>query len=98
VNAGIVLLILIASGMLSQASLLLIQADWLPSQLPLWNSSAFISEKSVVGQLLYAVIGYEATPTPIQAGFYFGGLALSVMFFFIASRTTNSLLNTDKPS
>ncbi len=90
VNAGIILLILIAAGMLSQASLLLIQADWLPSQLPLWNSSEFISEHSIVGQLLYAVIGYEATPTPVQAGFYFGGLALSVALFLLAKRTFSS--------
>jgi high-affinity iron transporter len=94
-NAGIVLLILISSGMISQASLLLIQADWLPSQLPLWDSSHYISEQSVVGQLLYAVMGYEATPTPVQAGFYFSGLLLSIMLFFFANKFPSSLLNTD---
>jgi len=98
VNAGIILLILIAAGMISQASLLLIQADWLPSQLPLWNSSEFISEESVVGQLLYAVIGYEATPTPIQAGFYLGGLILLTILFWIINRTSTSSSKTDQLS
>jgi high-affinity iron transporter len=73
---GLGLLSLVAAGMLSQAVLLLIQADWLPSQLPLWDTSDWLSEYSVTGQLLYALIGYEATPTALQASFYFGGLFL----------------------
>lgn len=86
VNSSIILLIFIAGGMISQASLLLIQADWLPSQLPLWNSGGFISEQSIVGQLLYAVLGYEATPTLIQVGFYLGGLALAIFLFLHAGK------------
>jgi len=70
------LLILVAAGLSSQAALLLIQADWLPSQYPIWDSSSLIAEDSVAGQLLYALIGYEATPTALQAAFYFGGAAL----------------------
>lgn len=76
---GLGLLSLVAAGMLSQAVLLLIQADWLPSQLPIWDSTGLLSENSVTGQLLYALIGYEATPTALQASFYFGG-----MFLFLA--------------
>lgn len=73
---GLILLLLVSAGMISQASLLLIQADWLPAQLPLWNSSELLSEKSVTGQLLYALIGYESTPTAIQAGLYLCSLIL----------------------
>jgi high-affinity iron transporter len=74
---GMGLLILVAAGLASQAAQLLIQADWLPSQLPVWDSSALIAEDSVTGQLLYATIGYEATPTAIQAGCHIGaGLLL----------------------
>ncbi len=75
---GIILILMVSAGMVSQASLLLIQADWLPSQLPLWDSTALLSEKSVTGQLLYALIGYESTPTAIQAGLYLLGLILPV--------------------
>jgi len=73
-TTGLVLLALIAAGLLSQAVLLLIQADWLPSHLPLWNTTDWLSESTVTGQLLYVLIGYEATPTAIQVSFYFGGL------------------------
>jgi high-affinity iron transporter len=73
---GIGLLALVAAGMLSQAVLMLIQADWLPSQVPIWDSSGWLPETSVTGQLLYALIGYEATPSALQAAFYFGGLLL----------------------
>ena len=73
------LLMLVAAGLVSQAALLLIQADWLPAQLPVWDSSSVIAEDSVTGQLLYALVGYEATPTAIQAGFYFGGALLMLM-------------------
>ncbi len=76
---GTVLLILVAAGLLSQASLLLIQADWLEAQLPLWDASDWLSEESVLGQLLYALLGYEATPTAIQFGFYLAGLFLPVL-------------------
>ncbi len=71
-----VLLAFVAAGMAGQAALLLIQADWLPSQQALWDSSQWLPEDSVPGQLLYALIGYEASPTPVQATAYFGGLLL----------------------
>jgi len=83
---GIGLLGLVAAGMLSQAVLLLIQADWLPSHLPIWDSSGWLSESSVTGQLMYALIGYEATPTALQAAFYFGGLLLLLIVVVVAVR------------
>ncbi|WP_198262696.1 FTR1 family protein [sulfur-oxidizing endosymbiont of Gigantopelta aegis] len=80
---GLVLLLLVSSGMVSQASLLLIQADWLPGQLPLWNTSNLLSEQSVTGQLLYALIGYESTPTAIQASLYLIGFLLPIGLIFV---------------
>lgn len=73
------LLVLIAGGMVLQATQLLIQADVISSQHALWNSSSFISERSLVGQLLYALIGYEATPTPVQVYAYIGSLFIMIM-------------------
>ena len=84
-NACAAIIMLIAAGMASQATLLLIQADWLPSQLPLWDSSGLISEHSVTGQLLYALVGYEATPTPIQVAVHIGSLILPLALIFISS-------------
>ena len=83
IGISVVVLMLVGSGMAAQAAQLLIQADWLPAQLPIWDSSGWISESSVTGQLLYALIGYEATPTAIQAGFHFGGLLLLVIVFLV---------------
>ena len=81
-----ILLILVSAGLVSQASMLLIQADWLPAQLPLWNTSAWLSEKSVMGQLVYALLGYESTPTLIQLIFYLSALiipsTLSLFLYF----------------
>ena len=89
-TVGIGLLSLVGAAMLSQAVLLLIQADWLPSQLPIWDSSAWLPEGSITGQLLYALIGYEATPTALQASFYFGGLAILLVTMFAAVRSRRS--------
>lgn len=73
---SLLLLGLAASSMYSQATKLLIQADWLAAAAPLWDSSAAIPEQSIFGQLLYALIGYEATPATIEVAAYAGGLAL----------------------
>lgn len=83
-NAIFIILSFIAAGMLSQATQLLIQADWIPAEQPLWDSSAWISEHSTVGQLLYAVFGYEATPSLLQVILYISGL--SIILFFILRR------------
>ena len=66
-----IVLAVVAAGLAGQAAQLLIQADWLPAQRALWDTSAWIPEDSLPGQLLYALVGYEATPTPLQAGIYF---------------------------
>ncbi len=67
---SMLLLALYAGNMASQASLLLIQADWLPYTPELWDSSFLIPEFTVSGQLLYALVGYEANPSILQAGLY----------------------------
>lgn len=75
---ALVILILIAGGMVSQATQLLIQADIIISQQALWDTSSFISERSLIGQMLYALIGYEATPTPIQVVLYISSLIIMI--------------------
>jgi len=76
---GQLLLALVAAAMLSQAAQLLIQADWLPASKALWDSSSFINEESIMGHLLYAIAGYEATPGAIQFSAYMFGL-VSILF------------------
>jgi high-affinity iron transporter len=88
--ASIAVVMLIGAGMAGQSSLLLIQADWLPSQAPLWDSSGWVAENSITGQLLYALVGYEATPTPIQAAAYFGGLLLPLALMLVSRRVSSA--------
>ena len=80
---GFILLTLIGAGQISQASLLLIQADWLEAQLPIWNMSAYLSEKSITGGLFYVLLGYESTPTAIQFGLYLLSLTIPIVLFFL---------------
>jgi high-affinity iron transporter len=67
------LLAIFSGNMLSQAAMLLIQADWLPANRTLWDSSAWLPEHSVLGQLMYALIGYEATPPLLYGLAYVAG-------------------------
>jgi high-affinity iron transporter len=70
------LILLLAAGLAASAAGYLSQAGILPSQAPLWNSSALLSEKSILGQLLHVLVGYQARPTAIQLGFYLVTLLL----------------------
>lgn len=80
------LLGLVAAGLVLQATQFFIQADWLPAGAPLWDLSVWIPESSVVGQLLYALFGYEATPAPVQVVAYSLSLALIWGAPFLALR------------
>ena len=77
-KVGFILALLIAAAMVSQSVQQLIQADWIISQYPIWDTSSIIDERSVAGQLFYALFGYEATPTPIQALAYLFSIILIV--------------------
>lgn len=76
-----VLIALFAGNMAAQGVLLLIQADWVSGGMPLWNTSRLLAEDGVVGQLLYALIGYEATPSAWQAGAYAAVFCLVLWLF-----------------
>lgn len=70
------LILLLAAGMASQGAAFLLQADLVPPLGNLWDTSQILSEKSLLGQALHALIGYVAQPTGIQLVFYLGTLAL----------------------
>jgi high-affinity iron transporter len=86
VPVPLLLLALVASGMASQAVVYLMQGGLVESQLPVWDSSAWISETSVTGQLLYASLGYEATPTLKQLVFYAVTLVVFILVIAIGRR------------
>lgn len=65
------LLLLLAGGMASQGARYLVQADLLPSLgAPAWDTSAWLPERSVLGQVLHALAGYDARPSGMQVVFY----------------------------
>lgn len=82
----LLLLALIAGNMSSQATLLLTQADWLPPTAILWDSSHWLPENSIPGHLLYALVGYEATPSVLQGVAYGAGITLVSMMAWLGSR------------
>src|SRR5712692_5660238 len=69
------LVLLLAAGMASQAAAFLLQADLLP---PLgstvWDTSFLLSDQSLFGRILHALIGYTAQPAGIQLVFYLATL------------------------
>ncbi len=65
------LLMLIAAGMAARGAGKLIQAGYLPSlRDPLWDTSNILSEQSMGGQFLSALVGYMAEPSGMQMIFY----------------------------
>lgn len=81
-KVSLFLLSMVAAGMISQAVSYLMQAGMIDGGYPIWDSSAIVSEYSVIGQLFYALIGYEATPTLVQAVAYFAFLLVPPLSIF----------------
>ncbi|HHJ35555.1 MAG TPA: iron permease [Gammaproteobacteria bacterium] len=94
---GYTLLLFVAAGMLSQAVRLLIQIDWLPAQNIVWDTSDWLDESSITGRLLYTLIGYEATPTPIEIQCYIAAivciLVATIFARYSASKDRSGRLN-----
>lgn len=77
-GAAVSLLALFAGNMLSQTALQLDQANWISSTSALWNTTDLLSEESLPGKLLHALIGYESTPSIVQVIAYAAGAMLVV--------------------
>jgi len=86
------LILLLAAGMAATAAGFLSQAGLLPSYQPLWNTSEFLSEHSLIGQLLHILVGYHATPTAIQIGFYLATLMLIGSGMYLIGRRKDNAI------
>lgn len=65
------MILLLAAGMASQAAGFLNQAGLLPALKPmLWDTSGILTIRSIVGQLLHILVGYDPRPSGIQMVFY----------------------------
>jgi high-affinity iron transporter len=66
-----ILLLFFAAGLLSNAVQNMQELGWLTiGTTPLWNTAHFLSEESVIGDLLHGIIGYAQAPTILQGLFY----------------------------
>jgi len=73
------LLMLLAAGMASQAAWNLIAIDLIPPLVdPLWNSSAWLSQESMLGEFMSVLIGYDESPSGMQLLVFI--IALVTMF------------------
>ena len=71
-----VVLVLIAAGMAARGANFLVQADLLPALgSRLWDTSFILSDDSVIGKALSALIGYIARPSGIEVAFYLATVA-----------------------
>ncbi len=71
------MILLLAAGMASQGAAFLAAADLLPTLgNNLWDTSRFLSESGLVGQVLHILVGYTARPEGIQLVFYAMTLAV----------------------
>lgn len=77
---------LIGGSMTSQAVQYLEQTGLLPAHTPLWDSNGLIAENSLTGQLLYALVGYEATPTPLQVVMYLLTVSIMALLVWLGTR------------
>lgn len=86
VPAAVLLLALFAGNMLAQAAVQLAQADLLGGTAALWDSGGFLPEASIPGRLLYALVGYEATPSVSQVACYAVGVLAVLLAAWLGSR------------
>ena len=81
------LLVLLAAGLASSAAGKLVQADALPALAdPLWDSSAVLTDGSLMGQTLHILVGYTAQPNGMQMVFY----ALTAIALLIGMRLSRA--------
>ncbi|MDP2126953.1 MAG: FTR1 family protein [Pseudohongiella sp.] len=89
-QVSVVVMGLISAGLLSQATRFLVQAGLVPGEHVVWDSSWLVAESTLIGELLHALIGYDATPSMEQMSVYL----MSLFFVFILLRRVISTQST----
>ena len=94
-SATSILITFLAAGMATQAVGFLEQAgamDFLGENA--WNSSEFLSEKSILGRVLHTLVGYSDQPSILQVVVYLSSLALIMLMtrFFSHHHATRTFV------
>ncbi len=80
------LLLCMAAGMAAQAASYLVQAGLVPALAePLWDSSGWLPQHGLVGQILHALVGYDDRPSGMQLVFF----AATLIAVLAAARSFN---------
>ncbi|MEW6996083.1 hypothetical protein AADZ86_00020 [Colwelliaceae bacterium BS250] len=88
---ALTLLILFSAGQFLQIVQLLNQVDLLPETQVLFNSEYLVANSSELGYMFNSLVGYEATPTLMQLGFYSGAVFLSLLTLFISAHAKEAI-------
>lgn len=81
------MLVLLAAGLASTGARFLLQANLLPAWgNQIWNTSALLSNGSVIGQALHILIGYDAHPAGIQMAFWVAVVILLLIGIRMSTR------------
>jgi len=81
------LLILLACGMSAGVAGYLNAADMLPALGQMWDSSWLLSQDSVLGKILHAMLGYSERPSGIQLIFFATTLGIILFLQKLTKRT-----------
>jgi high-affinity iron transporter len=94
-NVTAALILLVAGGLAAQAAKFLVQARVLPPLgQPLWDSSWLLSDNTVAGQILHALVGYAARPSGAQLAFYLATLMAIGGLMYLNRRQRVAVANT----
>jgi len=76
------MLMLIASGMASQAAMNLVTINWLPPLIDrIWDTSWLLPQTSLLGEILHVLIGYDEGPSGIQFLVFIGSLLTMALLY-----------------
>ena len=90
------MVLLLAAGMAAQAAGFLVQADLLPPfGEAVWDTSAVLTDNSLLGKALHTLIGYVARPDGVQVLFY---LTTLLGIWLLAQRAGRALSPPAQPS
>ncbi|ARU27682.1 hypothetical protein CBR65_09715 [Cellvibrio sp. PSBB006] len=83
---------LVVGGLSMQVAKQFMQIGWLESAAPMWDSSFLVSEQSWLGELLYALLGYDASPSMTQGAFYLAAImpTISGVLWHVLHRRENN--------
>lgn len=76
------LLLVHATGQLTNTLPLLVQIDLISATSTFWDSQEVASNQSEIGYLLNVLVGYQASPSVTQLALYFTAILFPVIFFY----------------